>query len=649
MKKHLLISMLCFLIAISDKLTAQITTPIINANFGTDADIKSNFFDGQNTGNSDDWFKNISGLGESIIDTTGAADIVRGYTTNPASRNYDFSRLMNQMPFSIVNNCVLLDAVFHRDFHGNDSTVFASGGNKNGMNPLDWNCPISQSIPGKNEILDVMAHVRRAGPTMSDSLWLFGGISIENTTGNRYFDFELTQTEMYFDMTLRQFVNVGADSGHTAWKFDANGNILSAGDIIFSAEFSSAALTNLEARIWVNRADLSTSPSAFLWGGAFDGASNSSTFGYASILPNSLGNFYTGLQSNTATWAGPFALIRQNNSLVTDYDAKQFMEFSVNMSKLGLDPAAYSVNICNSPFRRVLVKTRASTSFSSELKDFVAPIRMFNYPPVDAYTQAGYFCRTMPNNVVIQVANPNIHAIYTWTTSDGHIIGSDTGSSIIIDNPGTYFVSQQSNSICAATSIDSVRIIFDTACGLLPVTLQDFTALRIDRRVDLKWTVSNNQSVANYTVEYSIDNHNFNTANTVQARGGVIDATYTYSHPWLSNYNIIYYRLKITANSGNVTYSRIIPVTFTSSHSGANVFPNPTSGELWLSLPSSNQQTIHISFFDGQGRCVGKNNMNIREGENMIRINDISNKQKGIYFMKIKTNTEESVKSIILN
>jgi hypothetical protein len=79
------------------------------------------------------------------------------------------------------------------------------------------------------------------------------------------------------------------------------------------------------------------------------------------------------------------------------------------------------------------------------------------------------------------------------------------------------------------------------------------------------------------------------------------------------------------------------------------VFPNPTSGELWLSLPSSNQQTIHISFFDGQGRCVGKNNMNIREGENMIRINDISNKQKGIYFMKIKTNTEESVKSIILN
>src|SRR5690606_10293032 len=138
------------------------------------------------------------------------------------------------------------DAIFVRDYHGNDTTVFTAGADKNGMSPEFWTGGI-QSVHDKNDILDIMVHVRRAGPNTTDSLWMFGGISLDNTTGNRYFDFEMYQFDIYYDRATKKFYGFGLDSGHTSWKFDAAGNIICPGDIIFNGEFQSGTLTNIDA------------------------------------------------------------------------------------------------------------------------------------------------------------------------------------------------------------------------------------------------------------------------------------------------------------------------------------------------------------------------------------------------------------------
>src|SRR6185295_1804370 len=291
-------------------------------------------------------------------------------------------------PFSIINSRLLLDAAFVRDFHGDDSTVFASGSSKNGDSPGDWNCPVSQGIPDKNDILDMMVHIRRAGPNFSDSLWMFGGMSLDNTTGDRYFDFEMYQTDLVYNRSTLSFSGYGPDKGHTSWEFDAAGNITKAGDIIFSAEYQSSSLTFIEARIWVNQAALSISPVAFSWSGQFDGASSGATYGYASIQPKGAGTYYTGLQCANNTWGGPFSIILQNDAIATNYIAKQYVEFSVNLTKLGLDPVtSITGDPCGMPFRRLLVKTRASASFTAQLKDFVAPVAMFIAPKADIATE----------------------------------------------------------------------------------------------------------------------------------------------------------------------------------------------------------------------------------------------------------------------
>ena len=167
-------------------LKAQTITSVVKAGFGVDGELRANYFNNIVQSGNDDWFNNgTAGTGAFVIDTTGAAAMVARYAIDPAFRQLPFYRTMKYPAYSVVNGKLLLDAIFIRDYHGEDSTIFANGASKNGESPATWTCPVAQSVPDKNEILDMMVHVRRAGPAITDSLWMFGGLSIENTTGDR--------------------------------------------------------------------------------------------------------------------------------------------------------------------------------------------------------------------------------------------------------------------------------------------------------------------------------------------------------------------------------------------------------------------------------------------------------------------------------
>lgn len=627
----------------------QITTPVIKANFGVDGDLSANFFNGLANFVNDDWFRQTKfGLGQSMIDTTGAATIVSNYITNPASRMNSFSRLMRPAYYSVLQNQLVLDAIFHRDYHGDDSTVFASGSNKNGMSPSAWSCPTSQGIPDKNEILDAFTHIRRNGPAVTDSLWMFGGISIENTNGNRYFDFELYQTDIVYNRNTNSFSGYGPNAGHTSWIFDASGHVLQAGDIIFSAEYSSSSLTLIEARIWINKSSLSLTPTSFDWGGKFDGASASATFGYASIVPKTSGNFYTGLQSPSTTWAGPFSLVRQDNSVVTDYTPGQFMEFSVNLTKLGIDPGSYGNNPCGTPFRRVLIKSRSSTSFTSELKDFIAPFSMFNYPKVEAFTALRYFCEIFPLTP-LSVFNPNPNFVYIWHTTNGNIVGTNIGSTIMVDKPGTYYVTQQLNALCPAVSTDSITMFFDSACKVLDVDVFNFTVSKNGSIAHLQWQASNNQDAAYFEMEYSVNGTDFLPAGTVTATNQTGMADYELNFPLnMIAANKIYFRIKITGKDGRSKYSNITVVQNKSSMGyQAAIFPNPTRGELWLSVTGSTQETAPVYIWNASGKLISTGQVNITPGEHVISLPGLQGAADGVYLVKIQLRDEAVTQKVI--
>ena len=632
-------------------LPAQVTGPVIKANFGVDADLRANYFNGFVTAGNDDWFSDgTPGPGTFIIDTTGALQILARYAWDMNFRQQPFFRGMRYPQFSIINNRMLIDGIFIRDHHGDDSTVFAAGSNKNGMSPADWSCPVSQGIPDKTDILDMMMHVRREGPNLTDSLWMFGGVSLENTTGNRYFDFEMYQTDIFYDRSVRQFFGYGPDDGHTSWQFDGAGNITTTGDIIFTAEYSSSSLSYVEARIWVHKDALLITPVAFDWGGSFDGASAGATYGYANIVPKTAGIFYTGLQCANNTWAGPFALVRQDNSLVTNYNARQYMEFSVNLSKLGLDPLVTVGDPCAMPFRRILVKSRASTSFSAELKDFVGPFDFFRAPRVNASADIPIFCGSSGIST-ITVTNALPTSLYTWNTPDGNIISDTVGSSVTIDQPGSYIVSQQLMDSCGISyARDTVDVILDSGCAILTTSLLEFNGHIKGRLVPLNWSVGNNESVLHFELERSTDLVQYTPVTKIFRKNGTGPEYYSYTDDIRGiTATQVFYRLKIKNINGLVQYSRVIGFTIdNAAKAGLLVSPNPARNHAQLAISSGENSTARILVYDQTGKIINTRLQALVKGTTVLSFNDLASWKSGVYIIKVQMGRDILTAKIIV-
>ena len=664
--KTTLLTALYFLLSFTGY--AQITTPIVKARFGVDADLRANFFDGSISSGNDDWFNNgTAGTGEFVIDTTGAAAMIAGYNADVSpwtKRMRSFYRGMSKPPFSVVSNRLWLDALFVRDYHGNDTTVYTTGADKNGMSPALWTGGI-QGIPDKNDILDTYVHVRRAGPNTTDSLWMFGALSLDNTTGNRYFDFEMYQTDIYYDRPTGKFYGYGPDAGHTSWKFDASGNILSPGDIIFNGEFQSGSLTKIEARIWVKRTDWQNlTPATFNWGTQFDGSGAGSEYGYASISPNTLGAFYTGLGSANNAWAGPFGLVLQDNSLAytnpgpasttnSKYIANQFIEFSVNLTKLGLDPVTLlGGDICGTPFNRIIIKTRASASFTAELKDFVAPTDLFLAPRAIALTETPYICDDGTNIAEIHVTNPLPTSFYQWTTPDGNIVTNpSTGPSIIVDQPGTYIVTHFLSEGCNVYATDTVLVQPFSTCDVLENVLVDFKGGVSGNEAMLDWRVVNNLKVGHFEVERSFDGVNFKPVARINRKEPAIDnEDYEYSEG-LENlvFEHIYYRIKIVTGS-NIKYSNIVMIiTEPVSKTKVTIFPNPARDVAMLHVSASRISLMRAEVYDAAGKRVRSASYFVKSGGNIVSLGDFQQQPDGIYFVTIFLDDEIIRQKILIS
>ncbi len=625
-------------------LHAQYILPIVNANFGADAELISNYCNSAQA-HSDDWFEDLRvlaarGDGTFIIDTTGAATIAARYAADPAFRKLPFYRPMRFPSYSLLSQRLLIDGVMIRDYHGDDSTVFASG-SKNGMSPANWSSPEAQSVPDKNDIEDMYVHVRRSGPTSAYDLWLFGGVTILGTTGDRYFDFEMYQSDIFYNRATRKFINYGPDEGHTAWAFDAQGNVVKPGDIIFTAEYGTSGLNFIEARVWVNKNALNTTPAGFSWAKdsqgnfIYDGASNSSQYVYAAIMPKSGIAFYSGVQSSAGTWAGPFKFINAGNNVLDNFTGGEFMEFSVNLTWLGLDPVTLlGGSACGLPFRRVLAKTRTSTSFSSSLKDFVEPYPIFSVPRVDAQAETAVLCTT--NDISnINVLNSYDYSTYTWSTPDGNIVDSTDPTSIHVNEPGMYIVTQQLMDGCGTYAKDTVIITQDTSCMVLDIKQINLEVSHKEGIPLLQWTSAINDKTKYYEVQRSINGKSYQTIYVkTNADPGVAQLSYFYWDKKLPHgARDVSYRIKAIMHNGEFTSTSVSLPLF--SLMNLSIYPNPVHQNFQVSVFSGKEQKVELSLVNTAGYVVYQQNYLVKQGINTFTVNRSNAWTPGLYIVRI--------------
>lgn len=361
----------------------------IKSGFEVDADVSANTI-GLDT---NDWFgRDIEGkFGMGILDTTQAGFYFNFFSGSTTGKYYTTFRKKGILSYldTISSNNAFLDATFGRDFYSGsgyvDSTAFVIA-SKNGEPPSEWH-PGAGQVLGKNDIIDVYGYAQREGFLPTDSLYVFCALTLNTTSGERYVDFEFFQRNVAYYPEIGAFSEDGAEQeGHVAFDFDSQGNMIRYGDIILAVSIGSSGLESFDVRVWMKKSDyesFKTSPPANLpfsipTDGTIEGANNKSLYGYGTIQPKGGGNYSVFANTNATNVPGPpWGSITKNGDYITEYEAFQFFELGFNLTNAGLDPNEDSQRLAEDPcartFYKYMVKSRASNSFSAQLKDFVGP------------------------------------------------------------------------------------------------------------------------------------------------------------------------------------------------------------------------------------------------------------------------------------
>jgi hypothetical protein len=343
--------------------------------------------------------------------------------------------------------------------------------------------------------------------------------------------------------------------------------------------------------------------------------------------------------------------VLSDNTVAADYRARQFMEFSVNLSKLGLDPLVNGNDPCILPFRRILIKSRASTSFNAELKDFVGPFSFFRAPMAQASADIPLYCG-ISGVSTITVNNPIYTSLYTWHTFDGNIVSDTVGPEITVNQAGSYIVRQELLDSCGTTyATDTVVVVLDPFCAPLKSDLVNFTCSQQGEICLLNWNTTHNGAIRYFDLERSTGNNLFEQVQRITASKEEGNSVYQFADN-ISNQqtaSLLFYRIKITDNNGNIRYSKTIGVSVGNIiKPSMQLFSNPVRALPQLIVKNTKDEQGYISVVDQRGRLIKKYTASLKKGINVIGLDGIENNPTGIYIIQLGISNHVLTEKMIL-
>jgi hypothetical protein len=189
-------------------------------------------------------------------------------------------------------------------------------------------------------------------------------------------------------------------------------------------------------------------------------------------------------------------------------------------------------------------------------------------------------------------------------------------------------LTSHANGVLSVAKLDNVSI-----GGEQQFNLYQFTAsLTLNNTVALRWITTLESNVTNFIVERSDkENGDYAPIDTVAAEnGGGVTETYDAEDKDPHN-KINYYRLKIIAKDGSVSYSEVVAIMVNKAVAPL-VYPNPVKNTLHIVQGTENIKLINL--YDIMGRLVGTLNNSAGSGSIDVPVYQYAN---GIYIAEIRT------------
>lgn len=238
----------------------------------------------------------------------------------------------------------------------------------------------------------------------------------------------------------------------------------------------------------------------------------------------------------------------------------------------------------------------------------IPPIPFFPscLPDYEPLSPAGYFNEADYYQMTITRSCTDFLSVYAngvylggFMDSDQRYVPDPTSQQIVffrdtVDVSGCYFNTWPdeassgfiSNLVIAdyAFSASDIATDFGTFCpSLLPIYWQYIEASRVSGGNELLWSVETPEFIASYEVQKSEDGQYFSKIATIspEANGSITSGDFSYLDEEISSKKQ-YYRILATDLEGQVSYSRIQEISHKIT---IQIYPNPTSGNIWISSP----------------------------------------------------------------
>ena len=186
-----------------------------------------------------------------------------------------------------------------------------------------------------------------------------------------------------------------------------------------------------------------------------------------------------------------------------------------------------------------------------------------------------------------------------------------------------------------AQAIANAAIIPVTLCNnniVLPLTLLDFNAKPQEGSINVLWQTANEINFSRFELQRSSDAQNFKTITEIKGKG---KGDYVFRDVNIEPVTLYYYRLKLLDLDESFTYSNIKSASVAGKN-GAQIYPNPTSGILNLSIKSNSAANINFDVINISGQIILNKSVGLIQGQNSIEINT-SDFTVGVYTVRFNS------------
>ena len=165
--------------------------------------------------------------------------------------------------------------------------------------------------------------------------------------------------------------------------------------------------------------------------------------------------------------------------------------------------------------------------------------------------------------------------------------------------------------------------------------ITEFSAVKKENEhVQLKWTIQQTE-VAKIELMRSYNNADFKTI-AIQLP---IQQSETLSY--LDNVqnrtgDKVFYKLKVTEESGLVNYSNVIVVSYTKSVKTMQLMPNPVLNYTVVSVVSESEGMGVLQLVDLSGKILLNKQVMLAKGTNQVTLSDLQFLHTGMYLVRLK-------------